>query len=237
VDEATCQLLTDCAKQFRYYERAHTAKIPDLQRKLGGDREIRMAREKAEINANMASRIERHLGTLNCQDEVLDLGDTANAHIVKRLDPVTRAFDIQDDVLEFTKTFCPDWLQTEPRTPLTVAEAETRSTWIKSEAIELVIDTTNAFYDPSTSNDDIAELMAKQADAFLDAVYFSIGGLVRLGIDFKPLWNIIHGQNMAKRQPDGSVSRRAHDGKVIKPDGWVDPHELLVAEIKRQLAL
>jgi len=72
-----------------------------------------------------------------------------------------------------------------------------------------------------------------QADAYIDILYFAVGGMVEMGIDPEPLWEIVHGANMAKVQRDGSVKRR-EDGKIIKPEGWQDPASLLRAEIERQ---
>lgn len=71
------------------------------------------------------------------------------------------------------------------------------------------------------------------ADAYLDIAYFAIGGLVEMGINPGPLWQIVHAANMAKLQPDGTVKRR-EDGKIIKPEGWVPPDALLIREIRHQ---
>lgn len=141
---------------------------------------------------------------------------------------------IIEDVREFHEVFAPDWLPERVPLPLNYPQALTRGKWVQSEVKELVDDTVAAGA-VCLGSDDMVDLMAKQADAFLDMIYFAAGGLVRMGIDPSALWAIVHGQNMAKRQPDGSVKRREGDGKVVKPEGWVDPHELLVAEIKRQI--
>ena len=94
-----------------------------------------------------------------------------------------------------------------------------RAAWIEEEAQELRE----------------AATIAEQADAFIDAIYFAIGGLVEMGIQPGPLWDIVQGANMAKLWPDGRPRWRESDGKVIKPDGWQDPSEKLAAEIHRQL--
>jgi predicted HAD superfamily Cof-like phosphohydrolase len=96
-----------------------------------------------------------------------------------------------------------------------------RSAWIKEEADELLEATD----------------LAGQADAYIDAIYFAVGGLVELGIDPSPLWAIVHGANMAKRLPDGTVERHPETGKIIKPAGWVAPEPLLRAEVQRQIAV
>jgi|SRR5579872_3348458 len=97
--------------------------------------------------------------------------------------------------------------------------AERRAAWIEEEAQELR---------------DAATIEA-QADAFIDVIYFAIGGLVHLGVQPGPLWDIVQTANMAKLWPDGRPRHRASDGKVIKPDGWEDPGPKLAAEIRRQL--
>lgn len=95
---------------------------------------------------------------------------------------------------------------------------EARADWIDEEVREL--------REASTLFD--------AADAYLDIAYFAIGGLVEMGINPGELWRIVHGANMAKVFPDGSVRRR-EDGKIIKPEGWTPPDEDLKAEIARQL--
>jgi|HubBroStandDraft_6_1064221.scaffolds.fasta_scaffold1272900_2 predicted HAD superfamily Cof-like phosphohydrolase len=103
--------------------------------------------------------------------------------------------------------------------PLDRDKALRRAAWIEEEAQELREATT----------------IAEQADAFIDAIYFALGGLVELGVRPGPLWDIVQGANMAKLWPDGRPRWREGDGKVIKPDGWQDPGPKLAAEIDRQL--
>jgi len=73
-----------------------------------------------------------------------------------------------------------------------------------------------------------------QADAYIDIIYFAVGGLVEIGVDPSELWRIVHGANMAKVQPDGTVKRR-EDGKIIKPAGWRAPDEAIAEEVNRQI--
>jgi predicted HAD superfamily Cof-like phosphohydrolase len=94
-----------------------------------------------------------------------------------------------------------------------------RAAWIEEEAQELREATT----------------IDAQADAFIDVIYFAVGGLVEMGIQPGALWDIVQGANMAKLWPDGRPRFREGDGKVIKPAGWQDPAEKLAAEIRRQL--
>jgi predicted HAD superfamily Cof-like phosphohydrolase len=94
-----------------------------------------------------------------------------------------------------------------------------RAAWIEEEAQELREATT----------------IDAQADAFIDVIYFALGGLVEMGLQPGPLWDIVQGANMAKLWPDGHPRFRDGDGKVLKPAGWEDPGPRLAAEIRRQL--
>lgn len=96
---------------------------------------------------------------------------------------------------------------------------EARADWIDEEVRELRDSTT----------------IADQADAYIDIIYFAVGGLVEMGVNPENLWSIVHNANMAKVWPDGSVRRR-EDGKIIKPDGWIAPDTLIEAEIQRQIS-
>lgn len=123
------------------------------------------------------------------------------------------------DVAEFHDTFA---RTPAPAVPTMQSEffAERRATWIEEEMDEL-----------REATD-----IASQADAYIDAIYFAFGGLAELGIDPSPLWDIVHDANMAKLQPDGTVSRDPVTGKTLKPLGWVAPEPLLRAEVERQIA-
>ncbi len=79
-----------------------------------------------------------------------------------------------------------------------------------------------------------AEDIPHQADAMIDLIYFALGTLVEMGVKPDSLFDIVQGANMKKIWADGRVKHR-EDGKVIKPPEWVDPHEQLVAEIKRKV--
>lgn len=101
------------------------------------------------------------------------------------------------------------------------AHARRRSEWIKDECDELT--------DPEK------QTIVDQADAYLDIIYFGIGGLVEIGILPQSLMDIVNEANLAKVWPDGTVHRR-EDGKIIKPPGWVAPEPKLLAEVNRQIA-
>jgi predicted HAD superfamily Cof-like phosphohydrolase len=102
----------------------------------------------------------------------------------------------------------------EKPTLLSTDRANKRYAWILEEINELI---------EATKNKDIYE----QADAFLDVIYFSLGGLVEMGILPSMLFNIIQEANMSKLWEDGKPHFR-EDGKVIKPPTWQDPHDKLV---------
>lgn len=100
-----------------------------------------------------------------------------------------------------------------------VDRAEARADWIADEVQEL--------RDAAT--------ITEQADAYVDMIYFALGGLVEMGIEPSAIWDLVHGANMAKVQPDGSVLRRA-DGKIVKPEGWTPPDLEIAREIARRMA-
>ena len=81
-----------------------------------------------------------------------------------------------------------------------------------------------------------AATIAEQVDAYIDVIYFAFGGLVEIGVEPSAVWELVHGANMAKLQPDGSVLRR-EDGKIIKPADWVAPDAAIAREIDRQIAI
>jgi len=86
-------------------------------------------------------------------------------------------------------------------------------------------------------NDELQELseasnVAEQADALVDAIYYICDFAVRQGFDLDPIFDIVHKANMSK-VVNGRVIRR-EDGKILKPDGWIDPDPLLQKEIGRQ---
>lgn len=69
----------------------------------------------------------------------------------------------------------------------------------------------------------LSQDIVEVADAFVDLIYFIVGGALEFGIPLDRVWEEVHRSNMAKVQPDGTVKRRASDGKVEKPEGWQPP--------------
>ena len=86
-------------------------------------------------------------------------------------------------------------------------------------------------------NDELTELdeaktVVEQADALVDAIYYLCDCAVKHGMNLDPLFRIVHAANMGK-VVNGKVLKR-EDGKVIKPEGWIDPNPALEAEIQKQ---
>lgn len=74
------------------------------------------------------------------------------------------------------------------------------------------------------------ELIAEQADAMADAMYYMYNAASKVGVDLDKVFDEVHQANERKRGPDGKFVRRA-DGKVIKPPGWTEPD--IISVIKR----
>lgn len=125
--------------------------------------------------------------------------------------------DMTDDVRAFHLLFGhPAPLKPEMQSVVLV---ERRAGWIRSECTEL----------------EEAKTLEGQADAYIDIIYFAVGGLVELGLKFTHrLWRLVQGANLAKVWPDGSVRKNAV-GKVTKPDGWVAPDDAIAAAIAEEL--
>ena len=85
----------------------------------------------------------------------------------------------------------------------------------------------NEFLD-AVKEQDIVE----QADAMIDTIYFALGTLVEMGVQPDILFRIVQNANMSKLWPDGKPHYNEM-GKVIKPEGWQDPHKKLELAIKK----
>lgn len=103
--------------------------------------------------------------------------------------------------------------------PLTMDRMKKRYKWILEEIDEFLM----------AEGD-----MVEQADAMIDVIYFALGALVEMGIKPDPLFKIVHQANMSKISSDGRIHYDS-DGKVIKPDTWIDPHDRLTQSINMQL--
>lgn len=78
-----------------------------------------------------------------------------------------------------------------------------------------------------------ADEIVEQADAMIDVIYFALGTLVEMGVEPDKLFKIVQDANMSKLWPDGKPHYN-EEGKTIKPSTWIDPHEKLKEEIRRQ---
>jgi hypothetical protein len=109
-----------------------------------------------------------------------------------------------------------------PRSPTAQDQfhRERRALWIKEEADEIL-----------EAGDDLVG----QVDGYLDVIVFALGGLVECGVAPGKLYSIVMDSQFAKLWPDGKPRVREHDGKWIKPEGWVAPEPLLEAEINKQI--
>ena len=77
------------------------------------------------------------------------------------------------------------------------------------------------------------ELIAEQGDAFVDIWYYSLNAMAKKGVNLSKIFDLVHGANMAKRDPETGKFLKRDDGKIIKPKGWRPPN--VSAEIKRQI--
>ncbi|AQP54375.1 HAD family hydrolase [Vagococcus penaei] len=76
-----------------------------------------------------------------------------------------------------------------------------------------------------------------EVDALIDLLYFTFGTFVKMGIDPKPLFDIVHTANMGKLFPDGKPHYHPVTGKVLKPDNWEHeyaPEAKILKEINQQ---
>lgn len=105
---------------------------------------------------------------------------------------------------------------------LDIKRAEKRYAWMLEEINEFM---------EATKKKDIVE----QADAMIDTIYFALGTLVEMGVSPDKLFYIVQEANMSKLWSDG-MPRYNDMGKVIKPEGWQDPHpklELAINKMKK----
>lgn len=123
-------------------------------------------------------------------------------------------------VREFHKTF--DQPAPDVPTMQTPDLVERRADWIDEEKQELRE----------------AKTIEDQADAYIDGIYFNLGGLVELGVLPGAILALAHDANLAKRHNVNGVLTvvKNEAGKVLKPADWVDPTPKQRAEVARQIA-
>merc|ERR1719450_379597 len=85
---------------------------------------------------------------------------------------------------------------------------------------------------PQIRSNNTTELIAEQADAFVDIWYYSLNAAAKKGVNLSKIFDRVHDANMAKRDPATGQFLRREDGKIIKPQGWKPPN--VTAEILQQ---
>jgi len=82
--------------------------------------------------------------------------------------------------------------------------------------------------DPSTkfmtSDASPLHIAAEQGDALVDAWYYSLNAAAKKGINLSKIFDVVHGANMSKRDPETGQFLRRDDGKIMKPKGWKAPN-------------
>lgn len=124
-----------------------------------------------------------------------------------------------EEVKKFQKAFGHPY--SDKPTLLTYDRALKRYRWLLEEINEFL---------EASKNQDIVE----QADAMIDTMYFALGTLVEMGVKPDKLFYIVQEANMSKLFSDGKPHYNEM-GKVIKPDGWQDPHKKLELAIKEMM--
>lgn len=84
---------------------------------------------------------------------------------------------------------------------------------------------------PDTQEGKIDKI-ADQADALVDAYYYSLNAACKRGINISKVFQIVHAANMAKMDPTTGMFIKREDGKILKPPGWQPPD--VRGEILRQ---
>lgn len=67
------------------------------------------------------------------------------------------------------------------------------------------------------------QALSEILDAIVDGHYVLNQLANTFGLPVDAAHDLVHSSNMAKRQPDGTIHKRA-DGKVLKPEGWTPPN-------------
>lgn len=154
-------------------------------------------------------------------------------------------------VTEFMTTFG-QTVRTIPTTDITDTERVLRARLVYEEAVEFVeamgcfIGYDNEVVDdvrpdhtekelakrnPDTRTQDQKIDLVAAADALADITVVTEGSAITLGVDLDRVFDIVHGTNMSKVMPDGTLNRDEF-GKVLKPEGWVAPTEKIAEYIE-----
>lgn len=68
------------------------------------------------------------------------------------------------------------------------------------------------------------ELIAEQADAIVDLLYYLKNASAKKNIKLDEVFNEVHEANMRKIDPKTGKCLKRSDGKILKPPGWVAPN-------------
>lgn len=101
---------------------------------------------------------------------------------------------------------------------------------VKLNMFKLITDAKDVKLPFYSMND--SEIIAEQADALIDIMYYSGNTAAKKGINLGKIFDIVHQANMNKRDPESGIFLKRKDGKIIKPDNWKEPD--VVSEIVRQ---
>eukprot|EP01084_Bolivina_argentea_P170589 295598_1 len=99
-------------------------------------------------------------------------------------------------------------------------------------AMKKMLDEAKCITKMNVSPNQTHELIAEQGDALVDIYYYSLNCMAKKGVNLSKIFNLVHGANMAKRDPITKKFIKREDGKIIKPKGWCAPD--VKAEIQRQ---
>lgn len=137
-----------------------------------------------------------------------------------------------------------------PSRPLSRDKAEFIVSMVCSEMVELLQTVMNPDENPISviktlcnkdynmqyvkpASDKEVSIIAEQADAMVDAIYYMYDTATRMGVNLDKVFNVVQEANMAKRGPDGKFIIRPSDNKIIKPQEWREPN--IREEIERQM--
>lgn len=76
------------------------------------------------------------------------------------------------------------------------------------------------------------QLIASQADAFVDINYYMLNAAAKKGINLAKVFDVVHNANMDKKDPNTGTFLKREDGKILKREGWQEPD--ITGEIVRQ---
>lgn len=122
-----------------------------------------------------------------------------------------------DDVRKFMEIAHPDKITKIPRIPSQAID-DLCENLINEELKELRA---------GDENEDLVEI----ADAIADLIWVLICKAMCYGIPLERVWKEVARTNLAKF-PNGVITRRPSDQKIMKPEGWVPPD---IASILREV--